>query len=553
MRKEKEVEEGGNVPRLIPARMLNEFVYCPRLCFIEWVQRDFVDSADTVDGKYKHRRVDKGKGSVSMDPCESFQSSSVYLSGDETGVVARIDLVEGGEGKVVPVDYKRGQVPGVPEASYEPERVQLCAQGLLLRENGYACEEGVLYYVDSKTRVSVLFTEELVARTREHIRELRSMAEKGEIPPPLLSSVKCPRCSLVGVCLPDEVNLLRGEESKVRPLYPGRDDYYPVYVTGYGHSLRSKGERLEISKEGELVHSIPFREVSQVSVYGNAYISLPTLKKLMGLGVPTCFFTFGGWFEGYAVGNVSKNVELRVKQYKSSFDPVFSLELAKRFVAGKIKNCRTFVRRNDDDAGRKVLNRFSSLVKRVGEASDLGELLGLEGAAAQLYFSRFNSMLNMDYGFTFEGRNRRPPTDPVNAVLSYVYGVLVKELFVTLLVVGFDPYLGFFHRPRYGRPALALDLMEEFRPIVADSVMLRLFNSGQVREEDFVYSGLGVSLKAGAKKKLLGVYERRMSMDVRHPVFGYSVSYRRIMEVQARLLSRVLLGELEEYPSFYTR
>jgi len=222
-------------------------------------------------------------------------------------------------------------------------------------------------------------------------------------------------------------------------------------------------------------------------------------------------------------------------------------------VSGKIRNSRTFVRRNDKDVSGKVLRQLSRLIKRVEEADNMEVLLGLEGAAAQLYFSRFSSMLKEDYGFSFEGRNRRPPMDPVNAVLSYVYGVLVKELFVTLLAVGFDPYLGFFHKPRYGRPALALDLMEEFRPIVADSVMLRLFNSGQMSEDDFSYSGLGVSLKSKAKKKLLSTFERRMSMEVKHPLFGYSVSYRRVLEVQARLLSRVLSGELEEYPAFCTR
>lgn len=553
MKKEDRSLDEGSVPRLIPARMLNEFTYCPRLCFIEWVQGDFVHSADTMDGKYKHRRVDDEGGSVSFDKSDTFHARSVYLSGDETGVIARIDLVEGSEGRVVPVDYKRGRVPDVPEKAYEPERVQLCAQGLLLRENGYECDEGVLYFVDSKTRVGISFGKDLVARTRELIYSLRLMADKGEIPAPLSSSKKCPRCSLVGVCLPDEVNLLKGETVEVRPLYPSRDDYYPVYVVGYGHSLRSKGERLEISKKGELVHSVPFREVSQVSVYGNSYVSLPTLKKLMRKGVITCFFTYGGWFQGYAMGEMSKNVELRIKQYKGSFDSGFSLALARQFVAGKIKNCRTLVRRNDDDAGRKVLSRFSRLIKRVGSAGDMGTLLGLEGAAAQLYFSRFNSLLGDDYGFSFESRNRRPPLDPVNAVLSYVYGVLVKELFVTLLAVGFDPYLGFFHKPRYGRPALALDLMEEFRPLIGDSVTLRLFNTGQVDEDDFVYSGIGVSLKPGGKKKLLRVYERRMSMEVRHPVFGYSVSYRRILEIQARLLSRVLMGELEGYPAFYTR
>lgn len=541
------------VPRLIPVRMLNEFAYCPRLCFIEWVQREFRDSADTVEGRYYHRRVDIRKGSVSDEAFESVHTSSVNLSGEEIGAIARIDILEGEQGKVVPVDYKRGRVPQIPENAYEPERVQLCAQGLLLRENGYVCEEGVLYFAGSRRRVVVPFNDELVARTRQLLVELRAMAEGCKIPPPLVDSPKCPRCSLVGVCLPDEVNVLKGRGVTVRRLYVGKDDQYPVYAVGHDLSVRSKGERIKISREGKVVQSIPLREISQLNIYGNAYVSLYSVKKMMRLGVPVCYFSYGGWFEGITVGNVNKNVELRIMQFKAAFDPLVSIEFAKSFVSGKIRNCRTFVRRNDKSVSGKVLRQLSRLIKRAGDTEDVGVLLGLEGAAAQLYFSRFSSMLKEDYGFSFDGRNRRPPTDPVNAVLSYVYGVLVKEVFVTLLAVGFDPYLGFFHRPRYGRPALALDLMEEFRPIIADSVMLRLFNSGQMSEDDFINTGLGVSLKPKAKKKLLNLFERRMSMEVKHPLFGYSVSYRRVLEVQARLLGRVLSGELDEYPAFCTR
>jgi CRISPR-associated protein Cas1 len=552
-RKETGVGDQGEVPQLVPARMLNEFTYCPRLCYIEWVQGEFEDSADTVEGRYHHRRVESRKGSMSEDAFERFHTSSVFLSGEETGAVAKIDLLEGEEGRVVPVDYKRGRVPRVPENAYEPERVQLCVQGLLLREKGYRCEEGVLYFAESRRRVTVPFDEELVARTRQLLVELREMVERGEIPPPLVDSPKCPICSLVGVCLPDEVNLLKGASGEVRRLYPGRDDTFPVYVVGHDLSVRSKGERVEISRDGEIVQSIPFREVSQLSVYGNAYISLPTVKKMMGIGIPICYFSYGGWFEGITTGNTSKNVELRLRQFNVAVDPFLSLKLARRFVSGKIRNCRTLVRRNDKEVNRKSLGQLSRLVKQAEEADRVDTLLGIEGVAAQVYFSRFAGMLREGVDFSFEGRNKRPPEDPVNAVLSYLYGVLVKELFVTLLAVGFDPYLGFFHRPRYGRPALALDLMEEFRPLIADSVMLRLFNSGQLKKEDFVYTGLGVSIKPKARKKVLNVFERRMSVEVRHPMFGYSVSYRRVLEIQARLLSRVLSGELDDYPAFWTR
>lgn len=162
-------------------------------------------------------------------------------------------------------------------------------------------------------------------------------------------------------------------------------------------------------------------------------------------------------------------------------------------------------------------------------------------------------LLKSDQGFSFTNRNKRPPKDPVNAVLSYLYAVLAKDVFVSLLAVGFDPYLGFYHRPRYGRPALALDMMEELRPIIADSVAITLFNNGELADKDFIKTGMGVSMKRHVKRTVLAGYERRMQTEIVHPLFGYKVSYRRVLEVQARLLSRVISGEIKEYPAFVMR
>jgi CRISPR-associated protein Cas1 len=155
--------------------------------------------------------------------------------------------------------------------------------------------------------------------------------------------------------------------------------------------------------------------------------------------------------------------------------------------------------------------------------------------------------------FNFESRNRRPPRDPVNALLSFLYAMLVKDLVVTLVGVGFDPYLGFYHQPRYGRPALALDLMEEFRPLVADSVAIGMINNGEIRPIDFIYRAGACALTDSGRKRVLEAYERRLDSFVIHPIFGYAVSYRRVFEVQARLLSRLLQGEIPHYPSFTTR
>ncbi len=173
---------------LVPARMLNEYAYCPRLCYMEWVQGEFVHSADTLDGRLQHRRVDRDSGSLpdpdstSDDEPETLHARSVLLSDDDLGAIARIDLVEADGQTVTPVDYKRGTVPNIPGNVYEPERVQLCLQGLLLRAHGYRCDEGVIYFVGSKRRVAVAFDDELVTRTRSLLHETRDMADRGGIP-----------------------------------------------------------------------------------------------------------------------------------------------------------------------------------------------------------------------------------------------------------------------------------------------------------------------------------------------------------------------------------
>ena len=574
-------------PELIPARMLNEFAYCPRLCYIEWVQGEFLDSADTVDGRFQHRRVDKASGNVS-DSLETFHARSVYLSG--AGITCRIDLLEGDGRQVTPVDYKRGEAPGIPEGAYEPERVQLCAQGLVLMENGFTCREGVIYFVKSKKKVTIAFDDALIQRTRELIGQMTSLADHGRMPPPLIQSPKCVRCSLAGICLPDEITLLQGLQperlepgpdpdridepirdkadenetsgssekapasGKIRKLLPARDDALPVYVVGQGNTVRKKGDLLEIwSREGKQSEA-KLREISQLCLYGGVEITTPAMVELMQRGVPVIHYTHGGWFQGICLGMTHKNVELRMQQFLCAANPERSLAIARKVVAGKIKNCRTLLRRNNPGVGTDSLRLLAGLAAGAESASNSMSLLGIEGAAAECYFSNFAGMLKEGgRDFSFLDRNRRPPKDPVNAVLSYLYGVLVKELFVTLLAVGFDPYLGFYHRPRYGRPALALDMMEEYRSIIADSVAINLFNNEEISQKDFIKTPAGVTLTAGGKKAVLIGYERRMAAEIIHPIFGYRVSYRRVLEVQSRLLARAISGEIREYPPFLTR
>ena len=551
----------GDAP-LIPARILNEYIYCPRLAYLEWVQKEWEETSDTVEGRHVHRRVDKKSGTL-PEPDADFEemkpARSVELSSKKLHLVAKMDLVEGVNGEVRPVDYKRGKRPHVPRHAYDPERVQLCAQGMLLEEHGYKCREGVLYFASSRERVIVPFDEELRLLTTESIKLLRNMVDDGRVPPPLEDSPKCSRCSLVGVCLPDETNLLRLVGDTVRPVSVRQTDALPVYVQSHRGKVAKNGERLAITvDDGEPVHA-RLAETSQLVLMGNVYVTTPTLHELMRRNIPVTWHSYGGWFLGHTIGTGHGNVELRTAQYRGSFDDLVCLKLARGLVQAKIRNCRVLLRRNwrlDDDI-TPTLKSMARLAEQAGRARDMNTLLGLEGAAAAHYFQHFTGMLKQSSGdsmsFEMLNRNRRPPTDPVNAMLSFGYTLLTRAFVVALSATGFDPYRGYYHQPRYGRPALALDMMEPFRPLIVDSTVLTAVNNGEIRPTDFVRSSLGTNLTDRGRKQFIATFERRLTQEITHPLFGYQVEFRRLMEIQSRLLGRFLLGEINQYPNFVTR
>ncbi|WHZ15037.1 MAG: CRISPR-associated RecB family exonuclease Cas4 / CRISPR-associated protein Cas1 [Nitrospira sp.] len=565
---------GSDIP-LLPARMVNEFAYCPRLAYFEWVDGEFADNAETTEGRFHHRRVDqtplrKSRKVEDDQPSEAtIHQRSVWLSSERLGVTAKIDLVEGdaasaglaeGTQTVVPVDYKRGKRPHTTQGAWEPELVQLCVQGLLLREQGFTCERGVLYFVGSRERVEVPFDDELITRTRELLDGMRTMTQATVAPPPLVDSPKCPRCSLVGLCLPDEVGWLRatheGEAPAVRKLIPANDDALPLYVQTPGAKLGKDGECLKVKDHDEVIGEARLVETSQVVLYGAIQVSTQVTQELCKRGIPLVYCSSGGWFYGMTTGLLHKHVELRRRQYAAAADRERCLLLARRFVQAKIANCRTLLRRNHRAAPDTVIQELKCDQIQAGVAESLESLLGTEGTAARRYFSEFAGMLKeAEPGarFDFDGRNRRPPRDPVNAMLSLLYSMLAREWTVTLQSVGLDPYLGFYHQPRYGRPALALDMMEEFRPLIADSAVLTAINNGEIRTSDWIERMGSVTLTPDGRCRLIETYERRMGQEITHPVFGYQISYRRVLEVQARLLGRYLLGEIPELPPFTTR
>jgi len=609
----------------LPARMLNEFSYCPRLFYLEHVDGLFAHNADTIEGAARHARVDekttslpksKRKRAVSNDDDEIdevdqaerevIHARSVTLSSERYGILAKLDLVESDGMNATPVDYKRGSPKKLEDGSlgaWDPERIQICVQALVLRENGFGCDEGVLFFWETRQRVRIAIDDSLIELTLSAIAGARELQKSEVAPPPLVDSPKCPRCSLVGICLPDETSYCRHSPSgdslkqpllfdigptrlqstaiesapagrRIRQMVTARDERKPLYLNTQGFSLGKSGDVLQAKDKGKLVQEFRMNDVSQVNIMGNVQVTTQAIQSLLQAEIPVVYFSYGGWFHGMTQGVGLKNIMWRREQFRCADRPEFCLRFARRLVSAKIQNQRTLLMRNHIEPPADALRFIKNLKWESERAESLASLLGIEGLAARIYFEHFNGMIKtnressghskqvQDAGneiggdwlrFDFEGRNRRPPRDPVNALLSLGYSLLAKDLTITCAGVGLDPYLGFYHQPRHGRPALALDLMEPFRSLVVDSTVITAINNRMIEPKHFVSAGDAVALTADGRKAFFRAYEQRMDQLVTHPLFDYRVSYRRMLEIQTRLLARCLTGEIWDYPTFVTR
>jgi CRISPR-associated protein Cas1 len=656
--------------------MLNEFVYCPRLFFYEHVEGVFLHSFDTLRGKEQHKRVDGGKGDLpaakrtkKSDPDETnsgeetkpqfepqeardeeeiIHARSVMLGSELLGVVAKLDLVEvsienpapseaGLETppasrlaqRVRPVEYKAGAPRSTPDEGgldlWDADRIQLGLQILLLRENGYDCDEGVVFYRQTRQRVRFLLDHDTEIWIRKSISAARACS-LGCIPPPLDHSPKCPRCSLAPICLPDETRMLKGQadeepessklqlslpgfisetefsdpdgvaealaiadealdsvpeprppsipaEGEIRRLITPDIDTKALYVATPGVSITKKSDTVVVKEQGGVLAEVRIKDLHHLAIFGPAQLSTALVQTLCERDVPISYFSMGGWFYGLTRGHGLTNVFTRIQQFRFAADKELSLSLARLFVYGKVRNQRTLLMRNHVEPSKAALGALKHASSAALVAGNQASLLGIEGAAALFYFRQFGGMIKGEeaedqipgleatqeelekplFSFDFKTRNRRPPKDPVNALLSFAYSLLARDCTIAAYAVGFDPYVGFYHQPRFGRPALALDIMEEFRPLIADSVVLTAINNRILAPGDFVQAGNAVNLSEGGRKRFLMAYEKRMSDTITHPIFDYKVSYRRAIELQFRLLARTVEGEISRYMPFMTR
>ncbi len=336
-----------------------------------------------------------------------------------------------------------------------------------------------------------------------------------------------------------------------------------LYITEPGAFLTKSGQRLQVEKKGQIIQWVHAHKVQQIVLLGPVSLSAGALAFLLQEGIDTVFLSTTGRYRGRLLMEFGKNVELRRRQYRLLELPEVQRHLAQGYISGKLTNCRLLLRRYNKSLHREEITKTLHQLRRLGEqvrqAATPEQIMGLEGAAAAAYFGCFPHLLRVP-GLEFTGRNRRPPRDPVNVLLSLGYTLLANALQTQIMVTGLDPYLGCLHRPEYGRPSLVLDLMEEFRPLLVDSVVLSSLNRKIITPLDFYRpeeqepaafpwaaaperEGYPIILAHGGMKKFIAQFEARLQQRVLYPPRRERLTYRQILLEQVRRLVRFLQEE----------
>lgn len=553
---------------LWPARNVAEYAYCPRLFYLMEVEGLHLVNGDTERGQAVHRRVDAPSAESDVDAPKI--ARSLTLTSRNLNLTATLDLAQIEGESAVPVEYRKGRPrhlgreseedPGeeAPKAAaVEPwptDRVQVGLQAILLEESGYRVPHAVIYYAAEKRRVQVAVDAELRADAMNVLHQAQECAA-GKRPAPLVNDSRCVRCSLQPICLPDEVNQ-QTKEIKPRQIWPPRDEAMHLVAQQDGVHIGVNGMSLKVrDKEGGESKTIPLAGLESLAVVGNVQISTQALGALAEHKVAVAWMTSAGRLVAMMDPLDSVSAEIRRAQVHALDDPARCLELAKALIAAKIMNQRILLQRNGVTIPEMILEEMSRESACAKSAASLDEVRGHEGQGAALYFRHLAQALKTPLGEKFDenGRQRRPPPDPVNAVLSFGYTMLTHECVAALRQARLEPALGAFHVCRPGRPALALDLMEPFRPLVADSVMISLFNRGEVTEGHFTKTTGGWVLSDAGRRAFFGAWGRRMETEVTHPVFGYRLSYRRMLVLHARMIAAWMLGEAPTLAFLTTR
>jgi len=326
-----------------------------------------------------------------------------------------------------------------------------------------------------------------------------------------------------------------------------------LYITQDDAFIGKTDERLTVKANKQTLQDIPLIKLDGVVVLGRATVSPAVVIELLERKIPLSFLTHTGRYLGRLEPELTKNIFVRSAQWKAIAPSEPATHIVQGFIRGKLKNYRNTLLRGQREYPEldfeKALTQVEQAITPLDRTTSIDSLRGLEGSGSAAYFGCFNRLIRVDE-FQFEARRRRPPTDPVNALLSLGYSLLRHDVQSAVNLIGFDPYLGYLHTQRYGRPSLALDLMEEFRPLVVDAVVLSALNRKAIAPADFTTEPLSnaVSLTPEGLRIFLRLYELKKQSKFKHPVLQTQCTYQESFEIQARLLAKYLMAEIDKYP-----
>jgi CRISPR-associated protein Cas1 len=556
-------------------RNIAEYAYCPRLFYLMEVEGLHLANQHTEEGKAVHRRVDQpsraAAGEAEGDPNRPQTVRSLSLTSASLRLTATLDIAEIEGQRATPVEYRKGrprraadepdelELQVQEDATAEPwptDRAQIALQAYLLREAGFEVSEGIIYYASEKRKLKLPITGALI---EEGLAVYRAAvgAASGPRPMPLIRDERCGGCSLQPLCLPDEI-LAENEEREAKPrvLWPAREEGTLVVAQSKGTRIGVRGMSLRISPGGgEGTVERPLASVATLAVVGNVSVSTQALQALAEKNIPVAFLSAAGRLVAMMDPLESVSASVRRAQALGLEDGGNRLELARAVICAKIRNQRTLILRNARPAPGQALNELEARFHSAATAEDIPTLMGHEGRAANVYFAELSRIIRGDEGeeFARNGRKRRPAPDPVNACLSMAYTMLAHECVSGLRQARLEPTIGALHVSRPGRPALALDLMEPFRPLVADSLALGAFNRKEFREGHFLRTAAGCVLSDAGRRIFFQAWARRMETEVTHPYFRYRMTYRRMIVLHARMVAAWLLGEAKTLNFLMTR
>ncbi|MGG4032295.1 type I-MYXAN CRISPR-associated endonuclease Cas1 [Paenibacillus cisolokensis] len=528
---------------LIRVMALHALGYCERLFYLEEVEGIRLADSAVFDGRRQHELLP-----------EYSSIERLLLESEKLGLYGRIDCIRTEKGRKIPFEYKRGRSRVMPDGTSEAwpsDTLQAIAYAVLLEEHlGSTVNEARIHYGADRKTVTIKVDTAMrrtLKRALERARELRRSTRR----PPIAENERlCARCSLAPVCLPEEERFADQPERPPIRLFPEKHETWDMHVVEAGSTIRRSGDSLVVENQEGNKQSYPIRQIHSVTLHGPVQMSTQTLHLCSEQGISIHWITGGGKYIG-SLMRAAGGVQRRMRQYGGLVNEELALLLSARLVAAKIEmQLRYMLRLSRGNERRNAmsshLQMMRNMLKYVGKSRTRQEMLGLEGNAARAYFAciAICTEHRMSEGLAFTHRSRRPPKDPFNALLSFLYSLLYRDCVQAIVTVGLDPTIGFYHQPRSGAYPLALDLMELFRVPLADMVAVGSVNRMQWSvEKDFEQAGPRFWLNPSGKKKAIKLYESRKQDVWKHPVIGYSLSYARLMELEVRLLEKEWSGK----------